>query len=361
MHILKVGLKNRSYNIIIGQGALRQLGRHIKALGLGDVAYIITNRFIKKRHGAILDKVLKRARIERRFKLVADSEKSKSLETVSSIISEITAYDKNRKIFIIAFGGGVIGDLSGFVASIYKRGVSYIQVPTTLLAQVDSSIGGKTAVDLKEAKNLVGAFYQPGLVCSEVGFLKTLKPRQLRSGLAEAIKYGIIKEASFFHYLEKRYKDALLLKKPVIEFIVKKCSSIKADFVSRDEREERGIRTALNFGHTIGHALEAASGYNAYNHGEAIALGMLVAADISRRLGLIDNAVLVRIERLIKAVGLPLRIKGVGLTSIIKAYYHDKKFRGSKNRLVLISAIGKARVTEEVPLALIKEAIKSRF
>ncbi|MFH0738696.1 MAG: 3-dehydroquinate synthase [Candidatus Omnitrophota bacterium] len=360
MHTLKVGLKNRSYNIIVGQGALRRLASHIKALGLGDLAYIITNRSIKKRHGARLNKVLKQARIERRFKLVADSEKSKSLETVSSIISEITAYDKNKKIFIIAFGGGVIGDLSGFVASVYKRGIAYIQVPTTLLAQVDSSIGGKTAVDLKEAKNLVGAFYQPRLVCSEIEFLKTLNLRQLRSGLAEAIKYGIIKEAGFFHYLEKRYKDALLLKSSAIDFIVKRCSSIKADFVSRDEREEKGIRTALNFGHTIGHALEAASGYTAYNHGEAIALGMLVAADISRRLGLIDNATLARIERLIRAVGLPLRIRGVNLKSIIEAYYHDKKFRGSKNRLVLISAIGRARIVEEIPLALIKEAIEGR-
>ncbi len=361
MHTVKVNLKKRAYNIVIGTNALVSLGRYAKGLRIGNAAYIITNPVIKKLHGAILDKSLKDCGFERKFKSVPDSEKSKSIESASSVISELTAYDKKRRVFIIAFGGGVIGDLAGFVASIYKRGVPYIQAPTTLLAQIDSSIGGKTAVDLAQGKNLVGAFYQPRLVCSDTKLLRTLNPRQIRNGLAEAIKYGIIKNRGLFSYLEKRYADALLLKDSVLENIVRRCSSIKAGVVQQDEREEKGIRTCLNFGHTIGHAIEAAAGFSRYNHGEAVAIGMLVAADISRMMGLTDEVNCARIERLIEAVGLPVKIKGVPAKRIIEAYYHDKKFRGTKNRLVLIKEIGKTKILEDIPLAVIKEALKERF
>ncbi len=216
-------------------------------------------------------------------------------------------------------------------------------------------------MDLVEGKNLVGAFYQPRLVVSDVNLLKTLHIRQVRSGLAEVIKYGLIKDAGLFSYLEKKYKDILALKPQALEHIVERCSNIKAGIVGKDEREERGLRTILNFGHTLGHAIEAAARFKAYNHGEAIALGMVIAVDISKSLGLIDNFIGERVKDLIKKAGLPLKIKGLSQESIINAHYRDKKFIGSKNRFVLIRGIGKAEIRENIPLGVIKEALRMRF
>jgi len=352
---VRVALKERSYDILVGKGALGSLGKEALRLKLGDSAYIITNPLIKRLHGKKVEEDLKRSKIDYRFRLIPDSEKSKSLTQAYRLIEELTRYDKKRKVFIVALGGGVVGDLSGFVASIYKRGIPYVQVPTTLLGQVDSAIGGKTAVDLKTGKNLVGAIYQPKLVCSDTGLLKTLSRRQLQAGLAEVIKYGIIKDPAFFRYLEKNYRNVLGLKSPAIEKIVATCSRIKAGYVSADEKENKGIRTELNFGHTLGHAIEAAGNYSGYNHGEAVALGMLIAADISRKVGLASERDVKRIGSLIKKAGLPVKIKrGLALKKIIAAYYRDKKFRGRKNRLVLIRSIGKAVVREGIPLGLIK-------
>jgi len=361
MNTVKVNLKDRSYNIIVGCGIIKSLGSYLRKLKLGSDAYVITNAPIKNKYGKTLNKTLKDAGLTVRFKTVPDSEKSKSIKILSAVINDIASYDKNRRIFIIAFGGGVIGDLAGFVASVYKRGVGYIQVPTTLLAQVDSAIGGKTAVDLAHGKNLVGAFYQPGLVFSDVDLLKTLNLRQLRSGLAEVIKYAIIKDPYLFSYLEKKYKDILSLKPAALELIVERSSRIKADVVSKDEKEQKGIRTILNFGHTIGHAIEAAGDYASYNHGEAVALGMLVASDLSRRLGFLKDKTAQRIENLIKIVRLPARIKNIPSRAIIRAYYHDKKFIGAKNRLVLIQGIGRTKIAENIPLKIIEGTLKERL
>ena len=361
MKIIKVNLKKRSYDIIVGSYIINLLPKFITKLGIGLDAYIITNVPIKNKYGRVLSKILKQAGFNVRFKLIPDTEKSKSIETASLIIQDITHYDKKREVFIIAFGGGVIGDLAGFVASIYKRGIPYIQIPTTLLAQVDSGIGGKTAVDLIQGKNLVGAFYQPRLVFSDVGFLKTLDSRQIKSGLAEVIKYGIIKDPQLFTYLEKRCRDLLALHSTALEFIVRRCSYIKAKIVQQDEKEEKGIRTILNFGHTLGHAIEAAGAYKGYNHGEAIALGMLLACDISRNLRLINNGVSQRIENLIKAVGLPTRIRDISVSEIIKTHYRDKKFIGSKSRFVLIKGISKTRIVENVPLEITREVLRKRL
>ncbi len=360
MHTLRLNLKKYSYNINIGSNILNLLGKYIHKLNIGHDAYVITNAFIRSRYGGLLNKTLKKSDFTVRLKIVPDSEKSKSIEVATSIIKDITQYDKKRNIFIVAFGGGVIGDLAGFIASIYKRGVPYIQVPTTLLAQVDSSIGGKTAVDLNQGKNLVGAFYQPRLVLSDINILKTLDKRQLQSGLAEVIKYGIIKDARLFAYLEKNYRDVLNLKTPALEFIVMRCSRIKAKIVQQDEREERGIRTILNFGHTLGHAIEAAGQYKGYNHGEAIALGMLVASDISKKLNLINSATAQRIEHLIGGVGLPTRIKKVSVSGIIKMHYYDKKFIGPQNKFILINDIGKTKIVRDIPLKIIRQALESK-
>lgn len=358
MKIIKLNLGKCSYNIIVGNNIIKFLGRYISKLNIGSDAYIISNASIKNRYGKILNKTLRQSGFTLKFKIIPDTEKSKSIQTAYAVIQDLTHYDKKRKVFIIAFGGGVIGDLAGFVASIYKRGIPYIQVPTTLLAQVDSAIGGKTAVDLVEAKNLVGAFYQPRLVFSDTAVLGSLDLRQVRSGLAEVIKYAIIKDKQLFVYLERNYKNILALEQPALEFIVGRCSKIKAKIVEQDEKEEKGIRTILNFGHTIGHALEAATNFKGYNHGEAIALGMLIASQISKSLKLINDSGLKRIERLLEAVGLPTRIKRVTLQAIIEAHYYDKKFIGGKNRLVLIKDIGKTQVLENVPLEIIRGGIK---
>ncbi|MEI6831529.1 MAG: 3-dehydroquinate synthase [Candidatus Omnitrophota bacterium] len=358
MRKIKVNLGVRSYNILIGRGILDNLGYQLQKLSLGTDAYIITNAWLKNRYGLILRKALSKGGFNAHFKIVLDSEKSKSLETASLVIKDLARFDNEKKVFIIAFGGGVIGDLSGFVASVYKRGVSYVQIPTTLLAQVDSSIGGKTAVDLVLGKNLVGAFYQPKLVFTEINFLKSLNKKQLISGLAEVIKYAIIKDRKLFNFLEDKYQVVLEGDEKALESIVSACSSIKAGIVSKDELEALGLRTILNFGHTIGHAIEAASGYKGYNHGQAIALGMVVAAGISRELGLIDLYIAGRIIKLIKLYGLPVKLKGVTINKIIDAHYHDKKFVGKENKFILITGVGSPKIVRNVKLDLIKEAVR---
>jgi 3-dehydroquinate synthase len=325
MKIVRLRLKGRAYDIIIGSRIISRLPGLLNRLNLGRDAYVITNPFLKKKFGGGLKRVLENAGYSVRLKTVPDSEKAKSLKTASLILADLAAYDRKRKIFIIALGGGVVGDLSGLVASFYRRGIPYIQVPTTLLAQIDSSIGGKAAVDLPEGKNLVGAFYQPRLVLSDIRFLLSLNRRQIASGMAEAIKYGCIKDKNLFEYLEKNTPRPT---EAALRYIVERCSRIKAGIVERDEKETRGLRTLLNFGHTIGHAIESATGYARLNHGEAIAIGMLAAAGISLRLKMLSTPELKRIEALTKKAGLPVKIRGVPLKAVIKAHYHDKKFRG---------------------------------
>jgi len=358
MHKQKVSLGRRSYNIIIGRNILNRLGADLGKLKIGKDAFIITNTFLKNKYGKKLSQALSKAGISSHFKVVADSEKSKSIETARLVIKDLARFDKKKKVFIIAFGGGVVGDLAGFVASVYKRGVNYVQVPTTLLAQVDSAIGGKTAIDLDLGKNLVGAFYQPRLVFSEIDFLKSLDKNKIRCGMAEVIKYALITDGRLFNFLEHNCKQVLGGKAAAFEKIITVCSKIKAKVVSADEKEFLGLRTMLNFGHTIGHAIEAASGYQGYNHGQAVALGMIVAVDLSARLKLIDAKLCARIQNLIKLYGLPVKLKGVSVDKIIRAHYYDKKFSGKQNKFVLICSIGKHKIVNNVRLDLIKEAVR---
>jgi len=361
MNNIKVRLGERSYDIVVGKNIVSSsLARLLKRLDLGDHAYIITNSLVKRKYSKLLTAALRKSGFTFTLKCIPDSEESKSIAVLSSVIKDLARSDLRKRTFIIALGGGVVGDLSGFLAAIYKRGIAYVQIPTTLLAQVDSAIGGKTAVDLKEGKNLVGAFYQPALVLSDITLLKSLSPRQLRTGLAEVIKYGIIKDKLLFLYLERELKNILNLKLTSLEHIVMASSKIKADIVSCDEKEEKGIRTILNFGHTIGHAIEAAAGFSRYTHGEAIALGMLIAADISRKLGLVDIKLCLRIEALVKAAGLAVRIEKLSLDKIINASYRDKKFLGSKNRFVLITGLGKTKIVNNISLDIIEEAVRER-
>ena len=279
MKVIKLNLKSRSYPIFIEEGLLSKAGCLLKRSDIGKDAIVITNSYLKKKIGNELRSTILKHGFSCKFFTAPDSEKAKSIRYCLDLIDKISKYDKKKQIFLIALGGGVIGDLTGFIASIYKRGVPYMHIPTTLLAQIDSSIGGKTAIDLKVAKNLVGAFYQPRLVIVDPGLLKSLPKRQLRSGLAEVIKYSVIKDRALFSYLENNHKNIISLKKKDVELIESRCIAIKARIVEKDEQEKKGMRTILNFGHTIGHAIESASGYSGrYSHGEAVAIGMVAAS-----------------------------------------------------------------------------------
>ncbi len=358
MRKIKVNLGKRSYQIIIGNNILKELGRVLAKLNIGTDAFIITNAFLKNKYGALLSKALLKSGFRSNFEIVGDSEKSKSIKVASSVINKLVEFDRQKKVFIIAFGGGVVGDLAGFIASVYKRGINYVQVPTTLLAQVDSAIGGKTAIDLTLGKNLVGAFYQPRLVFSEINFLKSLDQRQISSAMAEIIKYAVIKDKKLFNFLENNYKRIKKLDLTALETIISACSSIKAQIVSVDEKEVLGKRTILNFGHTIGHAIEAASGYQGYNHGQAVSLGMIVAIDLSCKLKLLDLKSAARIINLLKTYELPVKLKKVAIEKIIASHYRDKKFLGKENKFVLVGGIGKTKIVRNIGLDLIKEAIK---
>ena len=357
MKIVKVSLKEHPYEIVIGQNILSKLGKKLKTFKMGGNAVIVTNPSIYKYCGKAVISSLKESDFDTKIFMIPDQEKSKSIKVAFGLIEKIASYDVMKKIFLIALGGGVVGDLAGFVASIYKRGVPYVQVPTSLLAQIDSAIGGKVAVDLPVGKNLVGAFYQPRLVWSDVAVLSTLPKRQIRNGLAEAVKYGAIYDKKFLDYIAKHYKQLLNFHPETLRDVVVRCSQIKSKIVMQDEKETKGLRTILNFGHTIGHAIEAAGRYNSYQHGEAIALGMRISADISYQMGMLSQADLKFLNRLLSNIGLPEKIKKVALAHIVRMMQHDKKFLTGKNRFVLAEALGHVRVVEDVPLKFVKRAI----
>ncbi len=356
-----VKLGKRSYPIIVGQNVIGKVPPLVKSLDLGDNAVIITNPIINKLFGKTLERLLNKNSINSATILVGDSEKSKSEKVAFKVLHKIASFDNKKGIFVIALGGGVVGDLSGFVSSIYKRGIPFLQIPTTFLAQVDSSIGGKTAIDLDVAKNLVGSFYQPKAVITDINFLKTLPRRQVLNGLGEVIKYGIIKDKDLFYFIENRFKEILKLDIKVLEYIVFTAASIKAKYVEKDEFDALGIRAELNLGHTIGHAVEAAIGFNnRYNHGEAVSFGIVIATEISKELGLIKEEDSSRIISLIKNMGLPTVVRGLSLDKIIKTTYYDKKIVKGVNRFILPTGIGKAKVVKDVPIALVKKVLRKR-
>lgn len=358
MHKIRVSLAGRSYDVIVTTSGIKALAPFLKRLDLDIDCVAVTNPTIASLYGASIKAAFKKSGHSAYLELIPDTEKAKSFKAVSSLIERIALHDKSKGIFIVAFGGGVVGDVAGFAASIYKRGVPYIQVPTTLLAQVDSSIGGKTGIDLKLAKNLVGSIYQPKFVFASVEFIKTLSDREYRSGLSEVVKYGAIHDRGFFNFLKRNRSAILKRQKNVLGYIIYKCASIKARYVSSDEREAKGLRTELNFGHTIGHALEAACGYSkALSHGEAISIGMVVAANISYRLGLLKKSEVGELESLLSYFGLPIRTR-VKAEPIIRAYMHDKKFTRGMNRFILLKRIGEAVIREGIPESIIRGALR---
>lgn len=338
------------------------MGRVLSDMKLARAAYIITNKRIRSFYGKRFEKSLVSSGLQVKFCTVPDSEISKSYAVWAKVIKDIADFDRGKGVVAIALGGGVVGDLSGFVASTYRRGIPFVQVPTTLLAQVDSAIGGKVAIDIECAKNLVGAFYQPKAVFSDISTLRTLPEREIRNGLAEVIKYGVILDRNIISYLEKNTSRVLRLDTGCMEHLVSRCSRLKAEVVSADEKERLGYRSILNFGHTIGHATEAATSYRrSVSHGEAVCVGMLCAFDIALSLGMVKQEVARRIEALIKRIGLPTSVKGVKTRRVLKATSYDKKVLMGKRRWVLPCDIGHVVVCSSVPQDIIKKAVIKRI
>ncbi len=359
---IRVHLKDRSYDILIGRGLLKNAGMLVKRLRIGSDAVCITNARLSRLYGRQLTGSLKKSGLTVRYEEVPDSEEAKSADIAMGLIKRISSYDKRKKVFIVNFGGGVVGDVGGFVAAVYKRGTPYVQIPTTLLAQVDSAIGGKVAIDLAIAKNLVGAFYQPRLVISDIDLIRTLPERQIKNALAEIVKYGVIKDKGLFSFLENNYGKILRRDPRALEHVISASSRIKAGIVEKDEFDRTGSRAILNYGHTVGHAIEAAAKYsNRYNHGEAIAIGMVASCKISRRLGILGEKDASRIIALIKKLGLPTVARGVRFQDVYDAHLHDKKFIRGKNRFVLPLRIGKMKVAENVPDAIVREVLKEEI
>lgn len=359
MRKIIVGLGKYSYSIRIGHGILQKTGPLISRMRLGKDAVIITNAEINRLYGHTLRNSLKKSGISAHTEIVADSEASKSHKTFFGVINNIARIDKGKKPFILALGGGVVGDLAGFVAAVYRRGVPFVQIPTTLLAQVDSSIGGKVAIDTPLAKNLIGVFYQPRVVIADIAILRTLPKQEIACGLSEIIKYAIISSRSFFDFLDRNILPLKKLERHKLEYVIKKCCEIKARVVGRDEKDVKGVRAILNYGHTIGHAVEAAGGYRKkYSHGEAVAIGMIAAANLSNERGMLSGQELARIEELITKAGLPTRVKGLQFSKIWESQLHDKKFAGGINTFVLPTKIGEVIIAKNVPKNLVRAAIR---
>jgi 3-dehydroquinate synthase len=358
VRVVQVRLGERSYSILIGMDLLRRLGAECRRVNLGERCAVISDRNVAPRYGPAVRRSLEAAGFHPALITVAAGETAKSLKSVQRCYDQLAAHRLERKSLLVALGGGVVGDLAGFVAATYLRGIAFVQVPTTLLAQVDSSVGGKVGVNLRAGKNLVGAFYQPRLVLCDLETLRTLPEREFRAGLAEVIKYGIIYDAALFRRLERALPELLARKPGALAAVVARCCEIKAEVVGQDETES-GLRSILNFGHTIGHALEATAGYGHYLHGEAIAIGQVAAAKLSARMLGLENDAVERIRRLFKRAGLPTDIHLNTLQSdrLFDAMRLDKKVSDGQFRFVLARRIGEVVWGQKVPGSLIEQAL----
>ena len=353
MQTLTVNLGDRSYPIFVGPGLLPRAGEFLKQAGVRGKVAVVTNPTVAQLYLDALCEALTSAGFQATPILVPDGEAHKDLKSLASIYDRLIDDRLERSACIVALGGGVIGDLAGFAAATYLRGVPYVQVPTTLLAQVDSSVGGKTGVNHQDGKNLIGAFYQPRLVLIDVEVLQSLPRRELIAGLAEVIKYGIIEDPALFGLLEQEHRRLVGLDQELLMQVIATCCAIKARVVEKDERED-DYRAVLNFGHTIGHALEAATGYSRFLHGEAVGIGMAKAAAISAQQGFCDQSSLRRIHDLIEKVGLPLEIPTeVSVDSLIQGMELDKKSAGGKIKFVVCAGIGKTRFHSLTPAEIL--------
>lgn len=358
METLNLALGERSYPIHIGRGLLGQAALVLPYLRQRKVA-IVTNVTVAPLYLAPLAAALRETGVDVIEVILPDGEQYKDWQTLNLIFDALLEHRCERSTTLIALGGGVVGDMTGFAAACYQRGMPFIQIPTTLLAQVDSSVGGKTAINHPLGKNMIGAFYQPKLVLADTDTLNTLPDRELRAGLAEVVKYGLIRDLPFLEWIEANL-EALLAREPeALAYAVRRSCENKAEVVIADEHEH-GERALLNLGHTFGHAIETGVGYGEWLHGEAVAVGMLMAAELSQRLGAISAADVARVERLLLRCGLPVVGPALDSEQYLELMQHDKKVQDGKLRLVLFQTIGRAIVSDAASSREIKEAIIAR-
>ncbi len=348
MHTVNVDLGERSYYIALGV-SLDQSGAELQGFGFGRKMAVVTNPSVKKLYGQRVVDSLKAAGFLVMSIEIPDGEKFKTLDWANSIYSALLINSFDRKSALVALGGGVIGDITGFAAATFMRGVPFVQIPTTLLAMVDSSVGGKTGVNHPLGKNMIGAFYQPKKVIMDLDVLKSLPKEEFLAGMAEVIKYGIIRDASFFDYLDINREKILSLDPCVLEHIVRRSCEIKAEIVSKDEREG-GLRAILNFGHTVAHAVETAENYS-LSHGHAVAIGMVYAAQLAHKNGLCDGSVPERVKKLLASYGLPISLSALSrkptIAELIGAMQVDKKAEDGKVKFVLPTKIGAVVITKD--------------
>ncbi len=359
MEKVRVELAERSYDISIGSDILDGLGDNLKMFGLSPKIGLVSNPTVFSLYGKRVADSLKKAGFDVITVTIPDGEEYKDLLWVQHIYDELLKHKLDRLSALIALGGGVVGDITGFAASTYMRGISCIQVPTTLLAQVDSSVGGKTGVNHKLGKNMIGTFWQPKLVWIDLETLKTLPKRELLAGLAEVIKYGVIYDKELFDFLEINKDKILNLDRNALTHIIKRSCEIKAEIVSKDEREA-GLRSILNYGHTIGHAMETVTGYKRFLHGEAVAIGMCIEARLSQMLNLIDKDQVLRIKSVVDSYGLPSAMPAdIDINSILPSIQLDKKAVAGELKFILPEKIGSVRIYKGVTEESIREALQS--
>ena len=346
------------YPVVAGWGIIDHLGGRLTDLGIRGPAYIITDSRVMNPYGRMVQRALQKAGIGAHCFIIPSGEPSKSFAVAQGIYDWLVGLRAERGQPIIAVGGGVAGDLAGFVAATYLRGVPFLQVPTSMAAMVDASIGGKVAVNLPQAKNMVGAFYQPLGVFADIQALSTLGKRELAEGWAEAIKHGFILDAGLVDTLEEHAESLMAVEPEISTQLIRRSMAIKADVVSQDERETLGIRILLNYGHTIGHALESSTEYGSFLHGEAVSIGMMGAAHIAQHMGMISHEVVRRQQRLLERFNLPVRASGVAVEAVLEGMTLDKKTQGGANRWVLLEEVGKAVVRSDVPRDLVEATVR---
>jgi 3-dehydroquinate synthase len=357
---IRVDLGDRSYSIEIENGILSQIGGRLVSLGTKGKVALVTNLRVGRLYGSVVARSLRKSGLDVTTVTLPDGERFKTLKSVSRVYDELLRKSFERSSTVLGLGGGVIGDLAGFAAATFMRGIGFVQIPTTLAAQVDASIGGKTGVDHPKGKNLIGAFYQPKSVFIDPDVLKTLPRREFISGLAEVIKYGVIRDEEFFSYLEDNMDKILTQEPAALSHAIRRSCAIKAEVVQKDEREG-GLRKILNYGHTFGHALETATKYRTYLHGEAVSIGMAFAAQLSVRMGLLDASAARRQTEILKRAGLPVALPKIPTADILKAMTLDKKVADGRIHFVLAERVGRVAVkpVEEKEIAgLLKASTK---
>jgi 3-dehydroquinate synthase len=359
LNVVEVRLDSRSYTIEIGTDNLATLGAKVGQWSRLSHALLITDENVEVPHAKLAAQSLANAGATVDVFVVPPGEQTKCVDSADALWNQLLDVGADRRSIVVAVGGGVVGDLAGFVAATFARGLGLVHVPTTLLAQVDSSVGGKVGINLPSAKNMVGAFWQPAGVLIDTSVLETLPDRQYRAGLAEVVKYGVILDAPFFSYLEGHFAQLIERDPATLEYVITRCCQLKAQVVAGDEREETGLRSVLNYGHTFCHALETVTLYNQLLHGEAVSIGMLCASRLAERLGRVDRTFTRRQSKLLEAFGLPVEFPSVDRDQLLHAMSHDKKVEHGRLRFVLPTRLGHVELVGDVDESEVRAALDS--